>query len=78
MIKISKKNNNSRTSLYDLNNNILKDGDTVISFRYDLGKCKVILGETGIIYESIENGQQVHWTKMIDAITGRQKVRKED
>jgi len=62
--------------LSDLNNEILKEGDFVISLRYDLGRCKLLLNDKGYFYESVETGEQVHWTKMIDAVTKNQKVRR--
>lgn len=56
--------------------NDLKPGDHVISLRYDLGECTIVSGENGIEYFSMEKGTKVHYTRMIDASTGRQKVRK--
>jgi len=48
----------------------------VMSLRYDLGECRIIMTETGYAYESLKTGEQVHYAKMIDAGTGYQKVRK--
>ena len=62
--------------LADLNNEPLQEGDIVQSFRYDLGKCRVIVTEKGLAYESMENGKEVGWHLMVDASTDLQKVRK--
>lgn len=62
----------------DLDGIPLNEGDMVQSFRYDLGKCKVVKTEEGMAYESMENGKLMHWAKMIDATTKNQKVRKID
>lgn len=62
--------------LADLNGEPLMDGDIVMSFRYEMGKCKVIQDDKGISYESLETGKQVRWTLMIDASTDLQKVKK--
>jgi len=60
--------------LNDLEGNILKDGDTVLSLRYDLGECQLVKAESGFEYESLSTGEKVSWLKMIDAATERQKV----
>jgi hypothetical protein len=74
--KKKKENNVQQPILADLNGEPLLDGDIVISYRYDLGKCKVIQDGKGIVYESLESGKQVRWTLMIDASTDLQKVKK--
>ncbi len=51
-------------------------GDFVQSLRYEMGVCKIIDGEHGFDYESIESGQRVSFLKMVDAATSYQKVRK--
>ncbi len=60
----------------DLYNNPLQEGDTVEAMRYDLGRCKVVRAEKGFEYESIESGRRVSYLRMVDAITGLQKVKK--
>lgn len=62
--------------LVDLNNNAIQEGDQVNALRYDLGVCKLLVIEEKYYYESIDNGKQVIWLKMIDASTDRQKVEK--
>ena len=62
--------------LYDLEGNLLKEGDLVLSLRYDLGECKIMKTEEGFEYYSLETGESVSWVKMIDAATTRQKVKK--
>jgi len=62
----------------DLHGNILKEGDKVISYRYELGACIIVTGENGYEYESVESKKRVNWTLMIDAATERQKVEKVD
>jgi hypothetical protein len=71
-----KKQGDPDLSFVDLDGLPLQEGDTVMSLRYELGKCKVIKTETGMAYESIDNGQIVNWARMIDASTRNQKVRK--
>lgn len=74
--KKNKENNTNQPILADLNGEPLMDGDIVMSLRYEMGKCRVIQDGKGIVYESLENGKQVHWTLMIDASTELQKVKK--
>ena len=78
MFKLFRKNRNGRSELKfaDLDGLPLKEGDLVLSFRYDLGRCKVVKTADGMAYESLENGKIMHWAKMIDATTKNQKVRK--
>jgi len=71
---IGKKKN--RLKFYDFDGQPLKEGDMVMSLRYDLGECRIIMTETGYAYESIKTGEKVSYAKMIDAGTGYQKVRK--
>lgn len=61
-------------SLIDYNGMPLKDGDVVVSLRYDLGECKLERIEGGFEYVSINSGERVSWLRMIDASTERQKV----
>lgn len=63
-------------NLLDLDNNPLQEGDIVISLRYDMGKCRLELSEGIFEYLSLETGQRVSYTRMIDAITENQKVKK--
>jgi hypothetical protein len=60
--------------LTDLDGNLLKDGDLVLSLRYDLGECKLVKVENGFEYQSLITDERVSWLKMIDAVTERQKV----
>lgn len=71
-----KKKIEKRLQIVDLNGEPIAEGDAVKSLRYDLGQCIVIETESGLAYESIESKKIVHWTKMIDATTERQKVYK--
>lgn len=59
----------------DLGHNPLEEGDTVMSLRYDLGRCRVARTDTGYEYVS-ETGQRVSWLRMVDAATQLQKVKK--
>lgn len=78
MFGLFKKNENKKHQpiLADLNNQPLQEGDVVESLRYGLGKCRIIMGEKGFAYESLENGKQVSWHLMVDAATDLQKVKK--
>ncbi len=58
----------------DINGEALAEGDLVISQRYDLGECKIVLEGIHFYYQSVESGEKVSFTKMVDAITGFQKV----
>jgi hypothetical protein len=62
--------------LADINQFPLQEGDMVEALRYDLGKCKLVRGEKGYVYESLATGEQVSWLRMVDAITQLQKVKK--
>lgn len=61
--------------LYDLDGNLLKDGDIVDNLRYDMGESRLVKTDTGFEYESLADGRRVSWVRMIDAATERQKVR---
>ncbi len=77
--KKAKPNGKSKLpKLIDLFDQLLNEGDFVIAYRYDLGKSRVLLEEGHYYYESVENGKKVIWTRMIDAITEKQKVKKLD
>ncbi|WP_436514705.1 hypothetical protein [Ekhidna sp. To15] len=52
------------------------EGDEVFAHRYELGKCTVELEGLQYFYVSQHSGKRVSYTKMIDAITGQQKVKK--
>ena len=54
----------------------LSEGDIVESLRYELGKCRIVSGDGGMQYESLETGKKVHYLKMVDAATSFQKVKK--
>ncbi len=60
----------------DINGNPLEAGDKVMSQRYELGECEIELDDLHFYYVSVESGQKVSFTKMVDAITGFQKVTK--
>ena len=62
--------------LVDIDNNPLLPGDRVMTQRYDLGECELLLEEDICYYRSLKTGERVIWVKMIDASTERQKVKK--
>ncbi len=66
----------SPPELFDIDGNTIFEGDMVIAQRYELGKCKVLLEERQFFYVSLNSGQKITYIKMIDAITGHQKVQK--
>jgi hypothetical protein len=70
------KKKKSRLKFFDFDGQPLKEGDMVMSLRYDLGECRIIMTENGFAYESVKTGEKVSYAKMIDAGTGYQKVRK--
>lgn len=76
LFKNSRKKKKSKVQFIDLNGIQLSEGDTVLSHRYELGKCVIRVGENGFEYESIETQKSVSWTLMVDAATERQKVEK--
>ena len=71
-----KKKKKETISILDLLGNPLENGDTVIAHRYELGKAKVVFEEKEVFYVSEENDKKISFTKMVDAITGYQKVNK--
>ena len=71
----SRKSGKSKIQFADLDGQPLKEGATVMSFRYDLGECRIIKTEEGMVYESLSTGEQVSYARMIDAATGYQKVK---
>jgi len=72
----SKKSRKSTLKFVDFDGQPLKEGDVVMSMRYELGECRIINTENGMAYESLSGGQQVSYIKMIDAATGYQKVKR--
>ena len=74
--KNHKQDTKSTLQMVDLDGMPLKEGDFVMSMRYNLGKCQIVQGEKGLEYESLETGERVHYARMIDAATSFQKVRK--
>ena len=66
----------SPPELFDIEGQPIHEGDTVIAQRYELGKCKVELEELQFFYVSLHSENKVSYVKMIDAITGNQKVKK--
>jgi len=66
---------NKRKVLLDLDGNEINEGDIVESLRYDMGESKLILTDEGFVYESLKDGRQVSYLRMIDAATERQKVK---
>lgn len=62
--------------LLDISGHVIAEGDTVIAQRYDLGECMVELEGLQYFYVSKHDGKKVSYVKMIDAITGNQKVAK--
>ena len=62
--------------LLDIDGNLILAGDQVIAQRYELGQCTVELEGLEFFYVSQHSGQKVSYTKMIDAITGQQKVKR--
>ena len=72
----NRKKGKSKIQFVDLEGQVLKAGDHVMSHRYDLGECRIVAIDTGMAYESLATGQQVSYVKMIDAATGYQKVKR--
>jgi hypothetical protein len=64
--------------MVDINGEPLAEGDWVESLRYDLGTCRIVAGEHGLEYESVDNGKRVSYLRMVDAATTFQKVRRID
>lgn len=73
---LKKKKKEKRPVLADLNQEPLLAGDIVESLRYDMGTCRVIMTDQGLAYESLEDGRQISWHRMVDASTDLQKVKK--
>ena len=65
----------SKIRFADLDGQPLKEGDTVMSLRYELGECRIIKTGEGMAYESLSTGEKVNYARMIDAATGYQKVK---
>lgn len=72
----SKKSRKEKLLFVDLDGQPLKEGDKVMSLRYELGESLIIRTEEGLAYESLATGQRVSYVKMIDAATGHQKVKR--
>lgn len=71
----SSKSGKIKIQFVDLEGRPLKEGDRVMSLRYDLGECRIINTEEGMVYESISTGNKVNYARMIDAASGYQKVK---
>ncbi len=81
MFQFFKKRNGGargRLEMKGLDGRELINGDVVEALRYELGVCRILTNDSGFVYESIESNRQVSWTKMVDATTKFQKVRKLD
>ncbi|WP_420316943.1 hypothetical protein [Ekhidna sp.] len=78
MLSIFRKKPKEKTppQLLDIDGNLIREGDEVMSHRYELGQCMVELEGLQFFYVSKESGNKVSYVKMIDAITGHQKVKK--
>ncbi|GAB4250108.1 MAG: hypothetical protein Tsb0034_29370 [Ekhidna sp.] len=63
-------------ALLDIEGVPILEGDEVTAHRYELGKCRVTLEGLQYFYVSEHSGKKVSYVKMIDAITGNQKVTK--
>lgn len=76
MFKFFKKKSkeNLPPQLLDQEGVLIHEGDEVMCHRYDLGRCKVELEGLQFFYVSMESEQKISYTRMIDAITGNQKV----
>jgi len=74
--KSIRKNRNTIPPFMDMEGNVLHEGDFVESLRYDLGVCKILKTGEGYVYESVDTGKRVNWSRMIDAHLKNQKVRK--
>lgn len=62
--------------LKDLYGTPIVAGDRVKCMRYELGESVVILEELHYYYQSTTTQEKVSYTRMVDAITGNQKVEK--
>lgn len=71
----SRNSGKGKLKFADLEGQPLKEGDTVMSLRYNLGECRIINTEEGMVYESLSSGETVNYARMIDAATGYQKVK---
>lgn len=71
-----KSSSKSELNFADLDGLPLKEGDKVLSLRYDLGECVIIKTNEGLAYESIKTKEVISWGKMIDAASKNQKVKK--
>jgi len=76
MTALFRRKSKSKIQFNDFEGQPLKEGDIVMSMRYDLGESRIINTEEGLAYESLSSGQVVGYAKMIDAASGYQKVRK--
>ncbi|WP_420576768.1 hypothetical protein [Ekhidna sp.] len=78
MIKFFKKKPKEKQppQLMDIDGMPIEAGDQVFSQRYDLGQCTVELEGLEFFYVSQHSEKKVSYVKMIDAITGHQKVKK--
>ena len=76
LFKRNKSTDKKLPTLKDLDQNPLQEGDLVEALRYNLGPSRLLLIEGRYVYESLDTGEQVSYTRMVDAITECQKVKK--
>lgn len=62
--------------LLDLGGIPILEGDEVVSHRYELGNCTVVLEGLEYFYISKQSKDKISYTRMVDAVTGNQKVSK--
>lgn len=71
-----KKEDKKPLQLVDLDGQPIMEGDEVISLRYELGRCRVEQENGHFFYQSLEKEERVSFSRMVDAVTGNQKVQK--
>lgn len=71
-----KKKERQPPQLLDIDGKPIQENDEVMVLRYELGRCRMELEGLQYFYVSQHNGHKVSYTKMFDAITGHQKVKK--
>lgn len=74
--KESKVEKKPSIKLLDLDSQPLANGDKVHSLRYGLGECILHITDSEVYYESLKSGERISYTRMVDATTEFQKVRK--
>ncbi len=75
-LKKRQENGSNNVRFADMDGQALGEGDRVMAYRYELGESTIIKDGKTYYYQSDKTGEKISWSKMVDAATKFQKVKK--